>query len=320
MLTIHLKKRATELAQRRASDTERTTRSRALPLLVGLVLVMGLAFAGGVMIGGALTGCGVSSGVGTPTTAIVGTNASTGRTITSSTELHTPPTGSTPLSWLINGDAFAAGITILEADGGPGMTGAPVPLYLKALSAKGQDTAAYQAIAETLLSLAEKYKQELYFDQLHVSIVDENGEVLYDHTFEVTPPSSTTSTTQPFTVIYSAPSLQVTPREGVSLVAQVTKSSQGTVQVTVAITNASASAFRFSQEDIQLYLNGVPTEPAPEVSDAPHEAAAGANAAWLLFFTPAQFDPTVAGLLYTSSDPESVGFTASDGPVPTAPS
>lgn len=269
------------------------------------------------MIGGALTGCGDSSGVGTATTATAGTTVGTGRTITSSTELHTPPTGSTPLGWLINGDAFAAGITIVEAEGGPGMTGAPVPLYLKALSTRGQDASAYRAIAEELLSLAEKYKQEIYFDQLRVSIVTEAGEVLYDHSFEVTPPSSTTSTTQPFTVFYSAPSLQVTPREGVSLVAQVTKSSQGTVQVTVAITNASASAFRFSQEDVQLYLNGVRTEPTPEVSDAPLEAAAGANGAWLLFFTPAQFDPSMAGLLYTSSDPGSVGFTASDGPVPT---
>jgi hypothetical protein len=317
-VTIHSNKGATGLTAPRTLRTERTARGRVPQLLVGLILLVGLACGGGVIIGGALTGCGVSSGVDAATTATVGATAGTGRTITSSTELHTPPTGSTPLSWLIDGDAFAAGITIVEADGGPGMTGVPVPLYLKALSTEGQDAAAYQAIAEKLLSLAEKYKQEIYFDQLHVVLVTEGGEALYDHTFEVTPPSSTTSTTQPFTVFYSAPGLQVTPREGVSLVAQVTKSSQGAVQVTVAITNSSASAFAFSQEDIQLYLNGVRLEPTPEVSDAPHEAAAGANAAWLLFFAPAQFDPNVAGLFYTSSDRQSVGFTASDGPVPTA--
>ena len=51
------------------------------------------------------------------------TMAGATRTITSSTELTPPPTGSTPVMWLINGDAPAAGIQIDEARGGPG----PVP-------------------------------------------------------------------------------------------------------------------------------------------------------------------------------------------------
>jgi hypothetical protein len=138
--------------------------------------------------------------------------------------------------------------------------------------------------------------------------------VLYVHTFTVTPPSSTTSTTQQFITYYSAPSLTVTPREGVDFAVTVSRGSQGGVAVSVAIANKSASAFFFSREDLQLYLNRVRIEPTQEGADAPTEVAAAATGSTNIYFTPVQFDPYAAGLLYTSSDPQSKGFTASDGP------
>jgi hypothetical protein len=98
---------------------------------------------------------------------------------------------------------------------------------------------------------------------------------------------------------------------------QVAKSSQGEVQVIVGITNSSDSAFHFSQEDLQLYLNSVRIEPTLEEADAPHEAAPGSNLTRFIFSTPVQFDPHSTGLLLISRDPRSEGFTASDGPVPT---
>jgi len=68
-------------------------------------------------------------------------------------------------------------------------------LYLKVRGAEGQGASVYQATAEKLLSITDNYQQELHLDRLHVIIVAAGGAVLYDHTLEVTSPSSTTSTT-----------------------------------------------------------------------------------------------------------------------------
>ncbi len=208
-----------------------------------------------------LAGCGSQAAVQSaaqPSTTIrisqdSDTTATSIRTITSSTELIPPPMGSTPVMWLMNGDAPAAGIQIDEARGGPG----PVPgeLYLKARVAGGQAAGAYEAIAQKILTLAEKRKQQIYFDRLRVVLAADGGAVLYDHTFQVTAPSSTTSTTQPFTVLYSAPRLQVGPREGVRLTVTIIRDFSGPVTAMIEIRNSSGSAFRLSSEDLQLYLD-----------------------------------------------------------------
>ena len=258
-----------------------------------------------------------SEGSTTATTiAVVSTDVpTTERTITSSTELITPAESSDPIMRLINGDFSVAGIQIIEARGPQQGAAAPGELYLNARLPGEQDAGAYTAIAEKILTLSEKYKQQIYFDRLRVVLTVKGGAVVYDHTFHVTPPSST-STTQRFQVFYSAPRLQVTPREGVSLEVTVSKSRQGQVLVIVDITNKSASTFHFSREDLQLYLKGVRIEPTQEGADVPTEFAAGQGGGTVIYFTPAQFDPYFAGLLYTSSDPQSHGFTASDGPTP----
>ena len=140
-----------------------------------------------------------SEGSTTATTiAIVTTDVpTTERTITSSTELITPATGPTVFDGFIR-DARAIGVQIYEAQG---QRKAPVPgeFVFKAHVAPGQIPAAYEALAERLLAMAEKHKQEIYFDRLHMILVTENSQVVYEHTFQVTPPSSTTSTTQQFT-------------------------------------------------------------------------------------------------------------------------
>ena len=56
--------------------------------------------------------------------------------------------------------------------------------------------------------------------------------------------------------------------------------------------------------------------PTQEGADAPTEFAAGRDSSMWIDFAPAEFYPYLAGLLYISSDPQSLGFTASDGPTP----
>jgi hypothetical protein len=167
-----------------------------------------------------------------------------------------------------------------------------------------------------MLSLAEQYQQELFFDRLQVVlVVAQEGEVLYDHTFQVTPPSSTTSATLPFIIRYSAPRLEVTPRAGVTLRTDVSYY-WGTVVVDVEITNESPSAFHFAQEDLRLYMNDVRIERTQDAAEWPTEFTAGSGGSSYIYFAVSQFDPYAAGLLYISSDSQSLGFTASDGPVP----
>jgi hypothetical protein len=82
----------------------------------------------------------------------------------------TGPTNSGPLSLLRN-DIQAAGITSLEGGEGKG------ELYLGVLPVEGQDP---NVTADTLLSLAQKYRKQLDVDRLHVVI----GPV-YDRTFDL---------------------------------------------------------------------------------------------------------------------------------------
>jgi hypothetical protein len=115
---------------------------------------------------------------------------------------------------------------------------------------------------------------------------------------------------------YSAPRLQVTPREGVGLDVSVSDYGGGVV-LEVRVINDSPTAFRFSREDLQLYVGKVRIKPTETGADVPTAIAApGSGSDIYLYFRVGDFDPYAAGLLYVSSDPESGGFTAMDGPVP----
>ena len=108
-----------------------------------------------LMLGAALTGCSFSNTTG--------------------------PTNSGPLSLLRN-DIQAAGITSLEGSEGQG------ELYLRVLPVEGQDPS---VTADTLLSLAQKYRKQLHVDRLHVVI-----EPVYDHTFDLNASPASTGTTR----------------------------------------------------------------------------------------------------------------------------
>lgn len=113
---------------------------------------------------------------------------------------------------------------------------------------------------------------------------------------------------------YSAPSLDVSPRPGVSLKVTLSQYSSGAasgaVHATVDIRNDSGSAFRFFSEDLQLYVDGTRVEQT-NPGAKPIEVTGGVTT--FIYFNPSQFDPAPSGLVYTSSDPESKGFTRSDG-------
>jgi hypothetical protein len=91
----------------------------------------------------------------------------------------TGPTNDNPLSYLRN-EVQAAGITSLEGSAGQG------ELYLKVLPVEGQDPS---VTAETLLSLAQKHRNELHIDRLHVVIVP-----VYDQTFDLDASSASAGT------------------------------------------------------------------------------------------------------------------------------
>jgi hypothetical protein len=91
------------------------------------------------------------------------------------------PTNVGPFSDLVR-DIKGAGITLIEAsetgDGG---------LYLKVSTPEGQDAS---AVADELLSLAQKYKEQLNLRWLRVLVVSTGGS--YDHTFDLEAGSSST--------------------------------------------------------------------------------------------------------------------------------
>lgn len=98
------------------------------------------------------------------------------------------------LSWLIS-DANVAGIQVEGAAAGSTAHWMPRTLWLTARVGGGQDAAVYQTTAEALVSLAEKYKEELKYEQVHVLLVAEGGKVVYDRTFKETAQTSSTTTT-----------------------------------------------------------------------------------------------------------------------------
>ncbi len=273
-----------------------------------------------------LAACGSQASVESPgqETFAIGNSSSLGstnpttlpRTITSST-VFTGSDNGDPLSMLMHGSGQSRALGLYEARG-PAPSATPGELYLKARAAAGQEPSVYEATAEKILALTEDYKQGIYFDRLRVVLTAEGGEVAFDHTFQVTPPSSTTSTTQPFDIYYSAPSLEISPEEGVEIEVTVHRYSNGRqVVASCEIRNSSGSPFLFSDRDLQLYLDGQPVayDRAEGKTVEVPDREQGSSIMGVVFDAP-EFDPYAAGLLYTSSDPESLGFTASDGPVP----
>ena len=102
--------------------------------------------------------------------------------------LLAPPTEEPPpmpdhvLHWL-SSDAYVAGIQAEGLELGRLAPWMPRELTVKARVAADQDPAVYQAIAEKLVSLAEKYKDVMRYEQVRVLLIIKGGALVYDHTF-----------------------------------------------------------------------------------------------------------------------------------------
>jgi len=115
---------------------------------------------------------------------------------------------------------------------------------------------------------------------------------------------------------YPSPSLDVGPRQGVSLTVALSQWDY-IVCATVRIRNESGSPFRFANKDLQLYVNGSRDEQTnPDLK--PFEVPTGTSAEFRtdVYFMVDHFDSASAGLVYKSSDRKSRGFIASDGAAP----
>ncbi|MHB8870828.1 MAG: S-layer homology domain-containing protein [Thermoleophilia bacterium] len=103
---------------------------------------------------------------------------------------YEPPTQEPPVPdhslWLLWSDAYVAGIqadTFWLGSLAPWM---PRELTVTALVAADQDPAVYQGIAETLVSLAEEYKDVMKYERVRVLLIVQGGALVYDHTFTET--------------------------------------------------------------------------------------------------------------------------------------
>lgn len=107
------------------------------------------------------------------------------------------PIGDSPLLLLFH-HAQAAGIEIEQSAERQPAPWMPLVLWLRARVEVVQDPAVYEATAETLVSLAEEYRDRLGYEQVHVLLVAQGGEVVYEHVFgETTPATTTTTVTAP---------------------------------------------------------------------------------------------------------------------------
>ena len=123
---------------------------------------------------------------------------------------------------------------------------------------------------------------------------------------------------QPEAVVthYSVPRLDASPRQGVSLTVTLSQWDY-IISATVEIRKESGSPFRFANKDLQLYLNGTRMEQTnPDLAAFTIAGGAGTEFRTDVYFIVAQFDSASGGLVYSSSDSGSRGFTASDGPTP----
>lgn len=104
------------------------------------------------------------------------------------------PIFATPLRLLMS-EAYGAGIQVDSGMLGSAAPWMPRTLTLGARVQAEQDPAVYQEIAEKLVSLAEQYQDRMKYEQVRILLTIEGGLVVYDHTFEETTPTSTTTTT-----------------------------------------------------------------------------------------------------------------------------
>jgi len=103
---------------------------------------------------------------------------------------HEPPTQEPPVPdhslWLLWSDAYVAGIQGEGSRLGSLAPWMPRELTVMALVAADQDPAVYQGIAETLVSLAETYKDVMRYERVRVLLIIQGGALVYDHTFTET--------------------------------------------------------------------------------------------------------------------------------------
>jgi hypothetical protein len=109
---------------------------------------------------------------------------------------------------------------------------------------------------------------------------------------------------QPTAVVthYTAPSLDVRPREGVRLTVKVSQWTEGRICASVKISNDSGAPFWFANRDLQLDVNGTRMEQTnPDL--APFEVAgeAGTEFRTDVYFIAAQFDAPSSEIVYTPS-------------------
>ena len=94
-----------------------------------------------------------------------------------------PPTYPDKTLWLLISDASVRGIQVEEAAAGSTAHWMPRTLWLTARVDGGQEAAVYQSTAEALVSVAENYKEALQYAQVHVLLVADGGEVVYERMF-----------------------------------------------------------------------------------------------------------------------------------------
>ena len=109
---------------------------------------------------------------------------------------------------------------------------------------------------------------------------------------------------QPSAVVthYSAPDLDVRPREGVRLTVKLSQWTDGRICASVEISNDGGSPFRFANQDLQLDVKGTRMEQTnPDL--APFEVAGGAAAAFRtdVYFIVSRFDAPSSEIVYIPS-------------------
>lgn len=98
-------------------------------------------------------------------------------------DVTVPPTYPDKTLWLLISDASVLGIQVEGAAAGSTAQWMPRTLWLVARVIGAQEAAVYQSTAEALVSVAENYKEALQYAQVHVLLVAEGGEVVYERMF-----------------------------------------------------------------------------------------------------------------------------------------
>lgn len=115
---------------------------------------------------------------------------------------------------------------------------------------------------------------------------------------------------------YSAPRLDMEPRDGVKIEVSLSTRRATDEPASIEIQNRSGSSFRFSPDDLRLYVNctSAAQNTASRAQEVP-DTGEGVHIYGVAFGI-GDFDPSVSGLVYITSDPASNGFTQTDGAVP----